>query len=177
MSLSAGCENRLVTASSASSSRADRELTGVPQGVDVGVFDHYEDARSLVNRLVGEGVPARHVSIVGAGVTVVERILARYSYGRAALTSGGTGLWLGVFAGLLVSVLTPEDSFAPMVAGGLIGAGAGMIVGIALYTSRGATRPRYRSTQQVIAATYRVVVDQEVGGKAKRLAAEEGGQT
>jgi hypothetical protein len=142
----------------------------------VGVFDHYEDARLLVNRLVGGGIAPHQVSIVGADVTVVERILSRYSYGRAALTSGGTGLWVGALVGGLISLLSPDEGVAPLVAGGLIGAGAGMIVGIALYTSRGATRPRYRSTQQVIAATYRVVVDAEVGGKAKRLAAEEGGQ-
>ncbi len=147
----------------------------MPSGEEIGVFTHYDDARVVVNRLLGGGIPARAVAIVGGDVTMVERVIARYSYGRAAMTSALTGSWIGVFAGLLFVVTTPGDALAPLAAGGLIGAGVGMIVGMALYTSRGVDRPRYRSSQQVIASTYRVVVDPEVGGKARRLAEDKGG--
>ena len=148
----------------------------MPSGDEIAVFDHYDDARQVVNRLLGGGIPASAVSIVGGDVTMVERVIARYSYGRAALTSAFTGSWIGVFAGLLAAVISASDTFVPIAAGGLIGAGAGMIVGMVLYSSHGANRPRYRSTQQVIAARYRVVVDSEVGGKARRVAQETGGE-
>jgi len=147
----------------------------VPVGEEIGVFDHYEDAKAVVNRLLGGGIPAQSVSIIGGDVTVVERVLARYGYGRAALAAALTGSWIGLFAGLLFIALTPEESFAPLAAGGLIGAGLGMMVGMVLYTTRGVDRPRFRSHQHVVAAHYRVVVDPDVGGKAKRLANDAGG--
>jgi hypothetical protein len=176
VSLAGGCENSLVSSTQKPPSRPDREHGRVPEGEEVGVYDHYDDARELVNRLLGGGIPARSVSIVGGGVTLVERVIARYGYGRAAFTSALTGSWIGLFAGLLYSTLTPETSLAPLAAGGLIGSGLGMMVGMTLYSTRGLARPRYRSTQQVIASHYRVLVDPEVGGKAKRLANEGGGE-
>jgi hypothetical protein len=172
-----GCENSLVATSSSSPRSAHRAAAGVPSGDEIGVFEHYDDARQVVNRLLGGGIPASAVSIVGGDVTMVERVIARYSYGRAALTSSLTGSWIGVFVGLLVVVISASDTFIPLAAGGLIGAGAGMIVGMLLYSSHGANRPRYRSTQQVVAARYRVVVDSEVGGKARRVAQDAGGES
>lgn len=146
--------------------------SGIPKGEEVGVFATHEEARDVVTTLLVGGIPAKSVSIVGNDVTLVERVLARYGYGRAALTSALTGSWVGVFAGLIYSTLIPQASLAPLVAGGLIGAGMGMMVGMLLYTTRGSSRPTFRSLQQLVASSYRVVVDSEVGGKAKRLVAE-----
>lgn len=173
VSLSGGCENSLVSENQTPPAASSGDAGTLPTGEEIGVFASYQDARKVVTRLLGGGIPARSVSIVGGEVTLVERIIARYGYGRAAMTSALTGSWIGVFAGLIYSTLIPQASLAPLVAGGLIGAGVGMMTGMILYTTRGSSRPTYRSMQQVIAAHYRVIVDSEVGGKAKRLAAEE----
>ncbi len=176
-SLDGECENGLVTNSPPPPPWTDRSLRAVPTGEEVGRFDHYDDARALVGRLLGGGISPRQVSIVGSGVTAVERILARYGDGRAALTSALTGSWVGVFAGLLFATVSPTASLAPLFAGGLIGAGAGMMAGMLLYTTRGSNRPLYRSSQQLIASSYQVIVDPSVSGKAKRLAGSpEGGE-
>lgn len=148
----------------------------VPGGEEIGVFSHYDDARDAVNRLLRGGIPAPAVSIVGGDVTMVERIIARFGYGRAAATSAFTGSWIGVVGGLLFVATGTQHGPVALVAGGVIGAGLGMMAGMVLYTTRGSTRPRYRSTQQVIAATYRVLVDPEVGGKAKKLVNNAGGE-
>jgi hypothetical protein len=148
----------------------------VPVGEEIGVFTHYDDARDVVDRLLSSGIPAHSVSIVGGDVTMVERVVARYGYGRAAIASALTGSWMGVFGGLLFTVTTPGESLAPLAAGGLIGAGLGMVVGMVLYSTKGSDRPTFRSHQQVVSSTYRIVVDSEVGGKARRLAAERGGE-
>jgi hypothetical protein len=175
-SLAGGCENSLVSESTPRAKNAHRGHMSVPVGEEIGVFAHYDDARAMVNRLLTGGIPAQAVSIVGGEVTLVERVVARYGYGRAALAAAFTGLWIGVFAGLLVTVTTPEESVAPMAAGGLIGAGLGMIVGMVLYITRGSERPTFRSHQHIIAQTYRIIVDPEIGGKAKRVAAKKGGE-
>lgn len=170
VSLVRGCENSLVSSPRKPSTRPEREHGHAPEGEEVGVYDHYDDAREVVNRLLGGGIPARSVSIVGGGVTLVERVIARYGYGRAALTSAFTGSWIGLIVGLLSTTVASEVTLAPIAAGGLIGSGLGVMVGMTLYSLRGSARPRYRSTQQIIASQYRVLVAPEVGGKAKRLA-------
>ena len=147
----------------------------VPVGEEIGVFSHYDEARDMVNRLLSGGIPAQSVSIVGGDVTLVEHVVARYGYGRAAAAAALTGSWIGLIAGLVFTVTTPGESFAPLAAGAFIGAGLGMIVGMLVYTTRGSDRPMFRSHQHIIASTYRIVVDPDIGGKAKRVAAEEGG--
>jgi len=175
-SLAGGCENSLVSETTPRAKNAPRAHTSVPVGEEIGVFTHYDDARDMVNRLLTGGIPAQSVSIVGGDVTLVERVIARYGYGRAAIAAALTGSWIGVFGGLLFTVTTPGESLAPLAAGGLIGAGLGMIVGMVLYTTRGSSRPKFRSHQHIIASSYRIVVDSEIGGKAKRVAAEGGGE-
>jgi len=175
-SLAGGCENSLVSESTPRAKNTQPVHMAVPVGEEIGVFAHYADARNMVNRLLTGGIPAQSVTIVGGDVTMVERIIARYGYGRAAIAAALTGSWIGAFAGLVFTVTTPEESLVPLAAGALIGAGLGMIVGMVLYTTRGSERPRFRSHQHVIASSYRIVVDPEIGGKAKRVAAEKGGE-
>ena len=148
----------------------------VPVGEEIGVFAHYDDAKDMVNRLLSGGIPAQSVSIVGGDVTLVEHVTARYGYGRAAMAAALTGSWIGLLAGLLFTVTSPGESFAPLAAGAFIGAGLGMIVGMVLYTTRGSDRPMFRSHQHVIASTYKIVVAPDIGGKAKRVAAGKGGE-
>ena len=176
-SLVGGCENSLVSETTPRAKNGHRAHQSVPVGEEIGVFTHYDDARDMVNRLLTGGIPAQSVSIVGGDVTLVEHVVARYGYGRAAIAAALTGSWIGVFAGLLFTLTTPGESPAPLAAGGLIGAGLGMIVGMVVYTTRGSNRPLFRSHQHIIASTYRIIVDPEVGGKAKRVAAQEGGES
>jgi LytS/YehU family sensor histidine kinase len=109
--------------------------------------------------LVTKGVPAQALSIVGADVTLVERVTGRIGYGRAALSSAMSGSWLGVLAGLVYVIISPTDIITPIVGGLFIGAGVGMVAGMLILTFSKAPQRLYRSMQQVIAQSYRVVVD------------------
>ena len=130
----------------------------VPHGEDLATFDNYPDAQALVNTLVGEGVSARALSIVGKDVTLVERVTGKIGHGRAALSSAISGSWIGAVAGLVVVLVDPSDVITPVLAGLLIGAGAGMVVGMLLFTFSIRHKKLYRSIHNVIALTYRVVV-------------------
>lgn len=141
----------------------------VPAGAEVARCETYPEAKKAVDSLLDGGVPPRSVSIVGEGLRSVERVTARYGYGRAALSSALTGSWIGLFVGLIIVTLGLDMSVAPLLAGIVIGAGLGMIIGMGLYTAQRGQRPTYRSVQQLIAEHYRVIVDSEHEGKAKRV--------
>lgn len=131
----------------------------IPEGEILASFPGYPEAQALVNSLVTKGVPAQALSIVGADVTLVERVTGKIGYGRAALSSAMSGSWLGVLAGLVYVIISPTDIITPIVGGLFIGAGVGMVAGMLIFTFSKAPQRLYRSMQQVIAQSYRVVVD------------------
>jgi len=134
-------------------------MFAIPHGEALATFEKYPDAQELVNSLVSKGVPARALSIIGSPVTLVERVTGKIGYGRAALSAAISGSWLGMIAGLVFVVVSPTDFITPLLAGLLIGAGGGMVVGMVLFTFAKGPKRFYRSMQQVIAESYRVVVD------------------
>ena len=167
-----GCENGLVAQKSSTRQVALDRLSRLPSGEELGRFENYGDAKKLVDRLLEGGLPPKALSIVGDGLQSVERITARYGYGRAALNSALTGSWIGLFIGLLVASFGTTVSVSPLLAGAVTGAGFGMIVGMVLYSTQRATRPTFRSVHQIIAENYRVVVDENLQGIARRVMSE-----
>ncbi len=139
-------------------SRHSDAMFRLPPGEVLKGFPTYPEAQSLVAKLIDDGVQASALSIVGSDVTLVERVIGRMGYGRAALSSAMSGSWLGLIAGLVFVVVSPEDFVTPILAGLLIGAGAGMVVGMILFTVSNGPKRNFRSVQQVIAKQYDVVV-------------------
>jgi len=148
-----------VASNKSTASRQDGAMLGVPTGANLGTFQNYPEAQEMVNTLVREGVPARALSIVGSDVTLVERVTGKIGYGRAALSSAISGSWVGILAGLVVALIEPSDFLTPLAGGLMIGAGGGMVIGMLLFTFGAGKKQMYRSMQQVIAASYRVVVE------------------
>jgi hypothetical protein len=133
-------------------------MFGIPTGEVLKTFGTYPEAQSFVSSLVNDGVEPTALSIVGSEVALVERVIGQMGYGRAAMSSAMSGSWLGVLAGLVFVVLNPEDFVTPILAGLLIGAGAGMLVGMILFTLTKGPKRNFRSVQQVIAQKYAVLV-------------------
>jgi len=163
-----GWENRGMSQSRRLSSRRTEAVVAIPTGDTLQTFDSYPGAQELVQTLVAHGVRAQSLSIVGSDVAVVERVLATVGYGRTALSSALSGSWLGVLAGLVFVVISPTDLVTPIVSGLLIGAGVGMVVGMALFSSSRGLKRRYRSSQQIIAQKYRVMVEPTDSDSAKK---------
>ncbi len=138
----------------------------IPEGQTLATFPGYPEAQELVNALVTKGVPAQALSVVGADVTLVERVTGKIGYGRAALSSAMSGSWLGVLAGLVVVIISPTDVMTPIVGGLFIGAGVGMVAGMLIFTFSPGPKRLYRSMQQVIAQSYRVVVEPQQHSQA-----------
>ena len=83
--------------------------------MSLGTFDKYEDAQKAVDTLSDNGFPVENCLIVGTELKQVERVTARLTWGRVALGGALSGLWLGLFVGLIFSLFNPPTSaFAPI---------------------------------------------------------------
>jgi hypothetical protein len=140
----------------------------LPRGEVVATFESYPQAQEAVDVLARADFPVDKVSIVGSDLKSVERVTGKLTWGRAALAGAASGAWLGVFFGLLLIIFSPTVSLAFVLAALLIGAGFGMLWGLVSY---GVNRRRrdFTSVQQVIATSYSVVVDTELGNRARNL--------
>jgi len=140
----------------------------LPRGEVVSTFESYPQAQEAVDVLARADFPVDKVSIVGSDLKSVERVTGKLTWGRAALAGAASGAWLGLFFGLLLIIFSPTVSLAFVLAALLIGAGFGMLWGLVSY---GVNRRRrdFTSIQQVIATSYSVVVDSELGNRARNL--------
>lgn len=124
----------------------------------------------MVDRLAKADFAVKGLVIVGSDLTTVERVTGRLSYARAALTGAGSGAWLGLFFGLLLFLFSPVPEFSLILAAALIGAGFGMTFGIASYAINRRRRD-FSSTHQVLAGSYRIIIDPSQTAKARQALA------
>ena len=106
------------------------------------------------------------VSIVGSDLKTVERVTGRLTYGRAALAGGLSGLWFGLFLGLLFVLFAPESGLSILLAALLIGAAFGMLFGLITYAVQRRSHD-FTSMTQVLASRYDVLVAPELLAKAQ----------
>lgn len=133
-------------------------------------FDDYAGAQKAVDTLSDQGFAVQNVAIVGVDVRIVESVLGRMSWGRAAMSGFFTGSWFGVLIGLFVGLFSSTSgSLVPLVLMGFLYGGAfGIVFGLVSYAfSRG--RRDFVSRQQLVAARYDVLCEQAVIGDARRI--------
>jgi hypothetical protein len=132
----------------------------LPRGEVLASYDSYPEAQRAVDRLSKAEFPVDRVSIVGNDLKTVERVTGRLTYGRAALAGGLSGLWFGLFLGLLFVLFSPE-AFTILLPALLIGAAFGMMFGVISYAIQRRTHD-FTSMTQVLAASYDVIVAPEL---------------
>ena len=149
--------------------RPPRDSATIPRGEIVASYDSYAEAQSAVDRLAHADFPIAEVSIVGSDLKSVERVIAKQSYGRAAIAGALSGLWLGLFFGFFLVVLSPAETSLPFIAAAsLIGAGFGLILRVVTY-SISRRRRDFTSVMQVIATSYSLIVGPDVANKARNV--------
>ena len=139
-------------------------------------YDDYAGAQKAVDTLSDNGFPVRNVTIVGVDVRIVEAVLGRMSWGRAAWGGLLSGAWFGALIGLFVALFSTTDgSVLPLVLlGVLYGAAAGIIFGLVSYAFTGGRRD-FVSRQQLVAGRYDVLCDASVIADARRILGLGGG--
>ncbi|QSR28113.1 hypothetical protein CFH99_21055 [Nocardioides aromaticivorans] len=135
------------------------------------VYDDYESAQRTVDFLADEKFPVEHCMIVGTDLKRIERITGRLTTGRVALGGIMSGLWLGLFVGLIFSIFTEENTLAVIVSTAVIGAAFGVIMALVGYALSGGRRD-FSSVSAVVATRYEVLVEHKVAAQARELLAK-----
>jgi hypothetical protein len=144
------------------------ESRAVPTGDTVGSYTSYLDAQKAVDYLADQQFPVHMVSIVGNELKMVERVTGRLSYPRVALSGALSGMWFGLFVGVMLSFFAPSPGYFSILASVLMGAAFFMLFGIVTYAMQRGKRD-FTSTSQVVATSYDVVVAPEAAHEARRL--------
>jgi hypothetical protein len=148
--------------------KALEEARTVPKGDTVGSYNSYLDAQKAVDYLADQQFPVQLVSIVGNELKMVERVTGRLSYPRVALSGALSGMWFGLFVGVLLSFFSTSPGYFSIITSVLMGAAFFMLFGIVTYATQRGKRD-FTSTSQVVATNYDVIVAFEASQEARRL--------
>jgi hypothetical protein len=140
--------------------------------MSLGTFEKYDQAQKAVDVLSDNGFPVENCLIVGTELKQLERVTARLTWGRVALGGALSGLWLGLFVGLIFSLFNPPTSaFALLVATALWGVLFGLIWSLVGYAFTRGTRD-FSSVSQVVATKYEVFVEHKFAEQARSILAK-----
>lgn len=134
------------------------------------VYDDYAAAQKTVDFLSDKEFPVQNLMIVGTDLKRVERITGRLSWGRVAVGGILSGVWLGLFVGLIFSFFVDEDVFAMILSTVLLGAVFGLVWALIGYAFTRGQRD-FSSVTQVVATKYEVLVEHKVAAQARELLA------
>ncbi|BAS09961.1 hypothetical protein AHiyo4_33830 [Arthrobacter sp. Hiyo4] len=163
-----GCMSNIFGAPKAGGPSGPDDARTVPTGDTVGSYTSYLDAQKAVDYLADQQFPVQMVSIVGNELKMVERVTGRLTYPRVALSGALSGMWFGLFVGVMLSFFAPSPGYFSILASVLMGAAFFMLFGIVTYAMQRGKRD-FTSTSQVVATSYDVVVSVEAAHDARRL--------
>ena len=135
------------------------------------VYDKYADAQKAVDFLSDEGFPVQNLLIVGTDLKQVERITGRLTLGTVALAGVLSGLWLGLFVGLLLSIFGTGNTLPLLVLAAAMGAFFGAVWAIIGYLATRGQRD-FSSVSAVVATKYEVLVEHKHRERARELLAQ-----
>ena len=112
--------------------------TEVPTGWPVGSFTTYAEAQRAVDNLSDREFPVEKLSIVGVDLMQVEKITGRLTWPKVLGTGALSGLWMGLFFGLLLSLISvPGAGLTMFVWAVVIGAIFGTVASAVAYAFTG----------------------------------------
>ncbi|GAA4374534.1 general stress protein [Nocardioides caricicola] len=132
------------------------------------VYDDYAAAQKTVDFLADKEFPVQNLLIVGTDLKRIERITGRLSWGRVAVGGILSGVWLGLFVGLIFSFFVDEDVLAMILSTVLLGAVFGLVWALIGYAFTRGQRD-FSSVSQVVATKYEVLVEHKVAAQAREL--------
>src|SRR6478752_2088775 len=138
--------------------------------LSLGVYERYEQAQKAVDFLSDNEFPVQNCLIVGTDLKQVERVTGRLTYGRVAAGGLLSGLWLGLFVGVVLSLFGTGSAWSIILSTLLFGAVFGLAWALAGYA---ATRGRrdFTSVSQVVATRYEVLVEHKFAEQGRQLLA------
>ena len=141
-----------------------------PEGaVTVATYDDYLTAQSAVDYLSDNKFPVDQVWIVGEDLRLVERVLGRWTVGKAAGAGALSGAWFGLFIGLLFALFARSATawIVILLVAVAIGAVWGVIFGAIAHAATGGRRD-FKSISGFEASRYRIEVPSEQAAAAQQ---------
>ncbi|HSP60899.1 MAG TPA: general stress protein [Ornithinimicrobium sp.] len=137
--------------------------------MSLGVHDSYEEAQGVVDYLSDQEFPVDQCMIVGTDLKQVERVTGRLTTGRVALGGVASGVWLGLFVGLIFALFAPTgDALVTVLGAVAFGAFFGVVWALIGYAmTRG--RRDFVSVSQVVATRYEVLTEHKHAERAREL--------
>lgn len=74
----------------------------------LGVYSTYDEVQAVVDTLADHEFPVQRTMIVGTDLKLVERVTGRRTWGRTLVSGALSGMWLGMFVGLMFMLLTNQ---------------------------------------------------------------------
>lgn len=143
----------------------------IPTGWPVGSFRTYAEAQSSVDALSDAEFPVEKLTIVGVDLMQVEKITGRLTWPRVLGGGALSGMWFGLFLGLLLGVFSPGDAtWSILFMSLVIGAIFGLISAAAAYGFTGGKRD-FSSATNIVAGRYDVLAEQDVAMRARDMIA------
>ena len=138
-----------------------------PMSLDT--YDTYAEAQRAVDFLADKEFPVQDVMIVGTDLKQIERVRGRLTSGKVVLGGLLSGIWIGVFVGLIFTMFEGGDGLATrMLSTVLIGAVFGAVWAYLGYRSTGGQRD-FTSVSQVVASRYEVLTEHKHVQAAREL--------
>jgi hypothetical protein len=140
--------------------------------MSLGRYEKYEDAQKAVDYLSDHEFPVQNVLIVGTDLKQLERVTGRLTRGRVAMGGVLSGMWLGLFVGLIFALFDQQATpFASILLTVLFGAGFGLMWALLGYQITGGHRD-FTSVTQVVATQYEVLVEHKYVTRGRELLAQ-----
>lgn len=144
--------------------------------MSLAVYEKYDEAQKTVDFLSDSKFPVENVAIVGTELKQVERVLGRLTTGRVLAGGALSGVWLGIFVGLIFSLFGDTNALGVIVSTALFGAVFGAVWGWVGYAAMRGQRD-FTSVTRVVATKYEVLVEHKHVEHARQLLATRPGAT
>ncbi len=137
----------------------------------LGVYDQYGQAQKAVDFLSDNEFPVENCMIVGTELKQVERVTGRLTTGRVALGGLLSGVWMGLFIGLIFSFFGTGNAAPIILSTMAFGAVFGVIWALVGYAATRGHRD-FSSVSQIVATRYEVLVEHKFAARGRELLAQ-----
>ena len=144
--------------------------------MSLGVYERYEQAQQAVDFLSDNQFPVQNCLIVGTELKQVERVTGRLTTGRVAVGGLLSGIWMGLFIGLIFSFFGTGNALPIILSTVAFGALFGVIWALVGYAATRGHRD-FSSVSQIVATRYEVLVEHKHAAAGRELLTQLPGHT
>lgn len=144
--------------------------------MSLGTYDKYENAQKAVDYLSDNHFAVENCMIVGTDLRQVERVTGRLTRGRVIGAGALSGMWMGLFVGLIFALFDSNSTTLAVLATVAFGTLFGLVWALLGYAATKGRRD-FTSVSQVVATRYEVLVEHKLAEQGRALLAKmPGGQ-